>query len=493
MRGVYVFPLLFGCLMAGASHAAECGSLVNLTLPQTEITLAEIVPAGPTDYGKEKVGQPPNRDADRLPAYCRVAGTVEPAIRFEVWMPVDGWNGRFQGIGNHRFAGTIPTADMGMEMARGYAVAGTDTGHTEGDTAWMQSQQQLEDYGYRGIHEMTVKAKEVVKAFYEKPADYAYFNGCSTGGKQGLTQAQRYPEDYDGIVVGDPNNSQSGNRAQYVWTAQVTFAKPETTIPKEKLAVLNKAVMDACDGGDGLADGMISNPLECQFDVAVLTCSAGQDESQCLTPAQVEAVNKVYQGPVNPRTGESVYPGFSYGSELRWGQFVAGPKVFPTAAQFFGNVVFKKADWDYTTFDFDKDMAVVQESAAKLVDAVETDLSGMLQSGGKILHYHGWSDVNHTPLYTVRYYDAVRKTMGEDKTSSFYRLFMEPGGDGCGSDFDPLPPLVDWVEKGVAPDRIASVSRGTGPTAGKERPICAYPKIARWTGQDAASGSFTCE
>jgi feruloyl esterase len=493
MHKLLAVQVLVACGAAASAHALECEALAGLQLADTQITGAAVVPAGPTDFGGDEPGQPPNIAATELPSYCRVSATVAPAINFEVWMPVEGWNGRFQGIGNHRFAGTIPQADMAMEMARGYAVAGTDTGHSGNGTDWMSDRGMLEDYGFRGIHEMTVRSKEIVNAYYGTPISYSYFNGCSTGGKQALTEVQRYPDDYDGVLAGDPNNSQSGNRAQYVWNAQVTFSRPETTIPAEKLPTLHAAVMEACDGLDGLTDGVLANPMQCEFDPATLVCAAGQDPAQCFSVEQAEAIQKIYDGPSNPRTGEPVYGGFAHGSELRWGSFVAGPELFPTATVFFGKIVFDDPDWDHRTFDFDTGMATVHESAASIVDAVETDLTPYLESGGKLLQYQGWIDVNHTPTQAVRYYDAVTERMGAEDTATFYRLFVEPGGTGCGATFDPLPPLVRWVEEGVAPDEIAAVSNGTGSTAGVDRPICAYPGVARWTGSDGGEGEFVCD
>jgi len=484
--------------VATSASAADCTGLKGLALPATSITIAEVRPAGPYPFGDPAPTQPPNIPGETLPGFCRVVGVIEPAIGFEVWMPLEGWNGKFQGIGNHRFAGEVPQSDMAMELARGYAVAGTDTGHVGEMPNWMRDKQKLIDYGYRGIHEMTEKAKDIVKAFYGEGPRFSYFNGCSTGGKQGLTEAQRYPSDYHGILVGDPNNSQSGNRAQYVWMAQVTFAKPETTIPASKLPLLHAAAMNACDAADGLKDGVIANPLACRFDPEVLQCKPDDIKSACFSPAQVSAIKKVYEGPRNPRTGESIYPGLAIGSELSWGAFVGGPRLFPTATQFFGNIVFGDPNWDYRTFDFDKGLAAVNDKAAAIVDAVDPDLSAFRKAGGKILHTHGWADVNHTPLYAVEYYENVRKTMGEDEAASFYRLFLQPAGPGCGGRYDALPALEKWVESGIAPETIVAptaIKADQGAATQRTRPMCPYPKVARWTGAGSSddAASFSCQ
>jgi feruloyl esterase len=480
--------------LSGPAFAADCARLASLQLPHAKITLAEMRPAGPFAFGDPKPTQPPNRAATVLPAFCRVVGVIEPAIGFEVWMPANGWNGRFIGVGDHEFAGSIPYSDMAMVMAGGAAVAGTDTGHVGRSAAWMSDHQKLIDYGYRGIHEMTTKAKLVVDAFYGDQPKYSYFYGCSTGGKQGLTEAQRYPKDYNGIFVSDPNNSQSGNRAQYVWMAQATFAKPETTIPVAKLMVLHKAVMAACDAADGLKDGVIADPTRCRFDPAVLQCKAGEDAAACLTAPQVEAVRKIYQGPRNPRTGAEVYPGMAKGSEYRWGLFVSGPRLFPTAIQFFGNIVFHDAKWDYRSFDFDHDLDKVAKTAAPIVDAVDPDLSAFAAAGGKIVHADGWADVNHTPLYAVEYHKDVEAKMGADRTATFYRLFMQPGGLGCGARFDAFPALTHWVEDGVAPESIVAPSDATPDAPARTRPMCAYPATAHYTGHGSIdeAANFVC-
>ena len=491
-------------------NAATCESLLSLKLPNTKITKAEVVPAGPFKFGEVKPTFPPNRAAPQLPAFCRVVGVVRPKITFEVWMPVEGWNGKFQGVGNHGFAGDIPYMDMGPQLVRGYAAAGTDTGHNVNDKpSWMRDKQQLVDYGYRGVHEMTDKSKAVIAAFYGKPPQYSYFNGCSTGGKQGMTEAQRYPTDYNGILVGDPNLSQTHNRAQYVWTAQATFARPETTIPSEKLPLIYKAAIDSCDAVDGLRDGLITDPRQCNFDPGVLLCKAGQDVSACLTNDQVDAVRKVYAGPRNSRTGVQIYPGHAVGSERGWKGFVSGPTLTPTAPLYYTNMIFEKPSWDYRTLNWDKDITTADRKVAAIVNADSPDLSAFRKAGGKIVHYHGLTDNNHTPLASIAYYQAVLTKMGrrgarDNDVASFYRLFLEPGQNGCGgggdgpSVFDPRPALESWVEKGEAPETmIATKYKDDNPNGAVERtrPLCPFPKQAHWkgTGSIDDAKNFTCK
>jgi len=243
----YAAAFVAAAFAVPAAAATPCANLTQLDLPDTVITSAVEVPAGAAPYGNQAPTCSSDNAAPQLPAFCRVQATVAPQINIEVWLPLQGWNGKFQGLGNHGFAGNIEFSDMGPELAKGYAVAGTDTGHQGTGTAWMQNHQQIVDYGSRGIHEMTVKAKSIVKAFYGKAAKYSYFNGCSTGGKEGLMEAQRYPADYDGINVGGSANfDQIGNRMQYVWNGQVTFGIG-VPLAGTTLSLLNSAVVTASD------------------------------------------------------------------------------------------------------------------------------------------------------------------------------------------------------------------------------------------------------
>ena len=251
-------PTPFGAddLKRHRPRRTPCADLAQLNLPDTTISLSQEVPAGPFTFGNTAPTCSSDIASPELPSFCRIIGVIAPAITFELWLPLQGWNGKFQMYGNHGFAGNIEYSDMGPQLVRGYAIAGTDTGHAgSAPLPWMRDPQQVEDYGHRGVHEVTVKSKAIVRAFYGRPPQYSYFNGCSTGGKQGLTEAQRYPADYDGIITGDPNFAQIHNRAQYVWNGQVTFANPETTIPAIKLPLINNAVVVACDAIEAFSMG----------------------------------------------------------------------------------------------------------------------------------------------------------------------------------------------------------------------------------------------
>lgn len=493
-------------LAAAHDHKARpmpCADLVTLDLPETVIDSAVEVPAGPYPFGNAAPTCSSNIAAAQLPAFCRVQATIAPQIKIEVWLPLGGWNGRFQGWGNHGFAGNIEYSDMGPELVKGYAVAGTDTGHQGSGTDWMQNHQQIVDYGSRGIHEMTMKAKAITKAFYAKAPKYSYFNGCSTGGKEGLMEAQRYPEDYDGINVGGSANfDQIGNRVQYVWNGQVSFGSG-TPLAGATLTLINNAAVAACDALDGVVDGVIDDPRACNFQPSSLLCAAGQT-SGCLTQAQVTALEKVYQGPRNPRTGEELYPGLVRGSERGWGGHTAGPNIFATADQFFKFMVYHDPAWDYRTFNFDSDFAYAKSNYSALIDAVDPDLSAFRKRGGKLLFSHLWSSTTHAATKSIEYYEQVAARMqdhgrhhGEHlgKTREFFRLFMVPSASGSkGPDtFDSLPYLERWVEEGVAPKSILA-SHYTAGVVDRTRPVCPYPEHAVYKGSGStdAAESFHC-
>ena len=494
--------LAFG--VAAADDAPmSCADLVKLDLPDTLIRSATEVPAGPYAFGNSAPTCSSNTAATTMRAFCRVQATIAPTINIEVWLPLEGWNGKFQGIGNHGFAGNIEYSDMGPELNKGYAVAGTDTGHQGSGTAWMQNRQQVIDYGSRGIHEMTVKAKAIVAAFYGSAPKYSYFNGCSTGGKEGLMEAQRYPEDYDGInVAGSANFDQIGNRVQYVWNGQVSFGSG-TPISGANLTLINNAAVAACDALDGVVDGVIDDPRACDFKPASLLCPAGQTTG-CLTQAQVTALEKVYQGPHNPRTGEELYPGLVRGSERGWGGHTAGPSIFSTADQFFKFMVYNNPSWDYRTFNFDSDFAFAKSNFSALIDAVDPDLSAYRKRGGKILFSHLWSSTTHAATKSIEYYDQVAGLMhGGDndrgdiygKTREFFRLFMVPSASGSkGPDtYDSMPYLEQWVEQGKPPASIVA-SHFTSGVVDRTRPVCAFPERAVYKGSGStdSADSFVC-
>jgi feruloyl esterase len=484
--------------------ASSCARLASLALPDTTITSAAIV-MGPsfTPAGGSALAN--------LPAFCRVAATIRPAVRFEVWLPLSSWNGKFQGVGNGANAGSISYAAMAAALRRGYATASTDTGHqTENarDARWALGHPELVvDFAYRALHVTTEHAKKVVRAFYEQPATRSYYVGCSTGGRQGLMEAQRFPEDYDGIIAGAP--AANWTRFQvggHLWAVLATNKDPESYIPAGKLPIINDAVNAACDAADGVKDGVLEDPRRCQFDPRTLTCRAGQDPSTCLTAKQAKAVDDIWTGP-HDRADRLVYPPYTRGAEAAggWAAYTTGGgplsgNHFEQADNVLKYMVFENPAWDFRTFDYDRDVAFADKKLAATMNAFDPDLSGLRKRGAKLLLYHGWNDPSISPLNTVNYYESVVSRAGDGEgAAAFIRLFMVPGmlhcSGGPGTDrFDMLKAMEDWVERGIVPESVPA-SHATGGVVDRTKPLCAYPKVAvyRGSGSTNEAASFACE
>ena len=474
-----------------SASMAACASLASLKLAGTTITAAEAQPAGSAQTPRGKT----------LPGFCRIAATLRPTsesdIRIEVWLPLERWNGKLDAVGNGGWSGTMPYAAMDAALRRGYATAGTDTGHAGGGGPWMQNREKLIDFGYRAVHEMTAAAKAVVDAFYGTGPKYSYFTGCSGGGRQALMEAQRYPDDFDGIVAGSPSLNATGRAAFSMWVARQLRKEPASYIPEAKYGAIHKAVLAACDAQDGVVDGVIGDPERCTFDPGVLQCE-GADSESCLTRPQVEAARSIYQPLIDGSTKQEIAPGLSYGSEPGWATF-GGPQPFALGLQMFQFLVFNDPSWDYRTLDFNAHMALVRKSEAGVINALNPDLAAFFASRGKLIQYHGWSDPQIQPLSSVKYYDSVvQRTGGPAKVQENYRLFMVPGMAHCGggagtSEFDMLTALERWVEKGEAPDSVPA-SRVVNGRVDRTRPLCPYPEVATFKGagdtNDAAN--FVC-
>ena len=486
-----------------SAAGSSCETLLKLTLENASITLAELVPAGAF---KAPPGGNAAQSASRfaeLPAFCRVAATVKPTtdsdIKVEVWMPASAWNGKFEAVGNGGWAGTISYPAMAQAIARGYATTSTDTGHsTPGGSFALGHPEKLTDYAYRSEHEMTVKAKAIVKAFYGNAPTRSYFNGCSTGGRQALTEASRFPDDFDGIIAGAAANPKTHLDTWRIWMGLETLKDPATRIPKEKYPAIHQAVLAACDALDGLKDGLISDPTSCHFDPQVMACKEG-DGASCLTPKQVQSV-KTILGPAKTRTGEVIFPSYQLGTELAWGLLIGGPDPYDTALDQFRYMVFDDPKWDWRTFDVDRDMAKADQKLHGLLTAIDPkSMSPFFKRGGKLLTYQGWSDQDISPLASVNFYKSVRSAVGDTDVSSAMRLFMVPGMGHCGggegpNTFDMMVPLEQWVEKGQAPARVVA-SHSTNGRIDRTRPLCPYPQVARYTGTGSIDEAvnFTCQ
>jgi feruloyl esterase len=503
----------FGLLVAaigvsGGVHAATCEELARVALPGTSITSTAVVAAGA--FSLPMAGPPgmPPPSFSTLPAFCRVSAISRPTadsdIRFEVWLPVAHWNGKFQGVGNGGLGGMISYPALAEALGHGYASASTDTGHSgmfaAGEWA-LHHPEKVIDFGHRAVHEMTVQSKALVATFYGEAARHSYWNGCSEGGNQGLSEAQRYPQDYDGIVAGAPANFFTHLQMGGNWISQAIHRDPTSFVPAGKMAAVHRAVLEACDALDGVKDGVLEDPRRCAVNLKALQCK-GADGNECLTEPQIAGLGKVYAGARKPSTGEQIFPGYMAGGELEWQQWIVGTDVPPRDLQhliqeaFFKYLAFENPQWQWQSFDFDKDVASVDGKLAPILNATNPDLAGFKARGGKIVQYHGWSDAAISPLNSIGYFNSVQAKMGD--TSGFYRLFMVPGMGHCaggeGTDaFDKVGTLERWVEQGIAPDQIVA-SRAAPGEASRTRPLCPYGKVARWKGSGNTDDSinFAC-
>ena len=500
-----LFSSVIAVGMAAHVEAAgsSCDSLLKLTLENATVTRVELVAAGGF---RSPTGSANAQNAARfaaLPAFCRVAATLKPSadsdIKIEVWLPASGWNGKLEAVGNGGWAGTISYPAMAQALARGYATTSTDTGHsTPGGSFALGHPEKLIDYAYRSEHEMTVKAKAVVNAFYGSAPARSYFNGCSTGGRQALTEASRFADDFDGIIAGAAANPKTHLDTWRIWMGLQTLKDPETRIPKEKYPAIHQAVLAACDGLDGLKDRLISDPTSCHFDPQVMACKQGDDAS-CLTPKQVQSVKTILGPAKSPTTGEVIFPGYQPGTELAWGLLIGGPDPYETALDQFRYMVFDDPKWDWRTFDVDRDLAKADQKLQGLLTAIDPKtMSAFFKRGGKLLTYQGWSDQDISPLASVNFYKAVNSALGESTVASSMRLFMVPGMGHCGggegpNTFDMMVPLEQWVEKGQLPARV-DASHSTNGNIDRTRPLCPYPQMARYTGTGSidAAENFVC-
>jgi feruloyl esterase len=502
-------------LLASALAATPCEGLKSLSLPGATITSAEMVPAGPFTPpapavpagGRGGRGQAPAAPAIVLPAHCRVAAVLRPSpdshIEMEVWLPSDTWNGKFQMVGNGGWAGTISLPAMANALQEGYATASTDTGHKGGNAAFaIGHPEKLVDFAYRAVHETAVKSKAIIAAFYDRAPRLSYWNGCSTGGRQGLMSAQKYPDDFDAIVAGAPANYQTH---LHVWDLTVsipTLKDPASAVPAAKLAMLNQAVIDACDSRDGVKDGLLNDPRACTFDVATLACK-GADADTCLTAPQLDSVRRMY-APARTKSGELIFPGKDPGSETGWTVIGGGPQGQAAAPQPPGvsvgsfQVAYDDLNWDWKTFDLERDLRLVDEKVGAIVNAVNPDLSAFKARGGKLLLYHGWNDTAISAGNSINYYSSVLARMGQ-KQDNWIRLFMAPGMQHCGNGPGPnqvnyMSALERWREADVAPDQLIA-AHVTNNRVDMSRPLCPYPQVAQYKGvgstNDAAN--FVCK
>jgi len=497
---------------------ARCDQLAQSAFKDTNFKIVSHNSAG-------KFTAPDGKEFSATPAFCRVAATLKPTadsnIDIEVWLPSNDWNGRYIGLGNGGFAGSIDYVSLIAGIKRGYAVAHTDMGTARADAgggaiSLAGHPEKIIDWGHRSTHLMTLIAKDLVGQYYSKSNYKSYFMGCSTGGGQGIHEAQRYPSDYDGILVGAPANNRVATHTSLMWSGAAPRVTPEAGLPFDKILLLHKSVVAACDPSDGVVDGIISRPELCDFNPNILQCVGG-DDGACLSASQTDTVRRLYQGPINKNTGESIFAGQAKGSELGWLVFTY---PIPPSGQVLYDDLFYWVfgpSFSWRNFDYGGDFVAAQNVLSSNVDATSPDLASFKNLGGKIILYQGLADQLIPPGQVVRYLDAVSKGTGQ--VSDFMRLFNVPGMTHCAGgsapnifgqnlDISSIPgnPEVDilsalerWVESGVAPEKVLAsqytdndLSKGN---VVRTRPLCVYPKIARYTGHGDTNSaeSFTCE
>ena len=439
-----------------------------------------------------------------LPSFCRVEVTLRPSadsdIAVETWMPVDGWNGKFLAVGNGGWAGSLSYGAMADALQRGYATASTDTGHRGGSARFaLGHPEKLIDYSYRSEHGMTVAAKALIAAFYGTGPRWSYFSGCSTGGRQALVEAERFPADFDGIIAGAAANPKANLDTWRLSMAQAMLSDAASFIPPAKHPMIHTAVLSACDHLDGVKDGLIENPMRCTFDPRSLACG-GAEGADCLTTKQVAAATVIMNPVKHPKTGELVFPRLEPGTELGWSRLLGGPTAYDAAIEQFKFIVFSDPDWDWRTFDLARDLAAATTAGGGVLAGVNPDLTAFAQRGGKLLTYHGWADPSIAPQASVNFYNkAMAATKPPAKSPDWLRLFMVPGMGHCrggaGPDtFDAVSALEAWVERGQAPATIVA-SRSTNGKVERTRPLCPHPQVARYrgTGSIDDAANFTCQ
>ncbi len=507
-----------GAALAVAAPAqAACEDLANLQIDDGTVTSAEVVAAGAFVAPPSGFGPPPGVAASPyadVPQFCRVRLTLSPSadsdIKSEVWLPLSGWNGKYAGVGNGIWAGSISYTEMGRNVARNYATAATDTGHVgTGMTAeWaIGHPEKLVDFGHRAVHVTTVAAKAVVEEFYGRAPDLSLWNSCSTGGRQGLMAAHRYPEDFDAISAMAPANPMTDLMTQSMWQGW----QPQrfgVVMPAPALALVHGEVLRACDALDGVTDGLVGRPLQCRPDFTRLQCRPGQSVD-CLNPGQMSAVQNFFGG-VRADDGSLLLPGWPYGSELQMAALVMGQEPFPVAMSYFRDLVFAgQAGWDWKTMDYRTYTDAARTYAAHILNVPSDGLSAFFQRGGKLLLSHGWSDGLIPATNTLAFHHGLYSSLPASQRENQLRLFMAPGMDHCSggdgpSQFDTLGTIDSWATTGLAPNSIIATrptQAGGGfggppppPRDPMERPICAWPTVAIYDGEGdpSVASSFSC-
>lgn len=510
-----------------AASAQNCAGLLQLSLPNAKVTSAEIVAAGAFTPPDLKPDEKVPRLYRTVPAFCRVRATLTPTsdsdIKVEVWLPEKGWNGRFRGLGNGGFAGYIAYAGLAAGVTQGYAAASTDTGHSMQGAAWaLGHPEKIIDYGYRAVHEMTADAKAIVKAYYGDAPKRSYFASCSNGGRQALMEAQRYPDDYDGIIAGAPANN---------WVPMLTGGLEllQTLdgpgyLPPSKIPAISKAVLAVCDKQDGVVDGVLNDPRQCHFDPSTLLCK-GKESDACLTAPQVNSLKAIYSG-AHDASGQQIFPGALPGAEEGrggWATWITGSEEGKSSGTFFvtgyfANMVYSDANLNFRNIKIDDAFKLAYEKTGDALNSINPDIRPFL-AHGKLILYHGWNDPGISPLNTVNYYGKVLDTVSSQSARQSLRLYMIPGMQHCGggpgatvfgqdeasprsdAQHDIFSALVGWVENGAAPSTLIATKYAESrsgstahPVVEMTRPLCTYPQEAKYkgAGNTKSAASFEC-
>lgn len=518
--------LVLSVVVAGAAHCAgggaagevsgdvggtitkSCESVESLMISNGTVTGAYAVEAGaftpPMVPDARPLSESAREQYAALPSFCRVTAMLTPSddsdIQIEVWLP-DDWNGKLQAVGNGAFTGSIRHSggrSLASGVSLGYATTSTDTGHVGGSASFgFGHPEKVIDFGWRSTHEMTVTAKQVIEAYYGEKPEYSYWVGCSAGGRQALKQAQRFPDDYDGIIAGAPGNDWTGRAVGALRVAKPLATNESARLLEDDRLLVHEAVLAACDMADGVTDGVVGNPERCDFDPSVLLCE-GDKSASCLTVDQVTTARMLYSSPKNPKSGREI-TGLLPGSELDWTDFGWTRSARNTGLEQFKYLTDKDPEWTIDRFEFEQDIVRAEEIDNDTLNALDPNLQPFLDSGGKLLSYHGWSDAQISPKNATQYYQRVVETVGDaDAVHDSYRLFMAPGMGHCGggqgpNTFDALSALEEWVEEGRAPDQIIA-SRQRDGVVDRTRPLCPYPQLATYNGSGSTddAANFTC-
>jgi Tannase and feruloyl esterase len=537
MRHRIVLLLLATAFLHAHSARAQtqgktCEGLAQgLGISDGKITSAEVVAAGAFVQPGLKPDEKPPAVYATTPAFCRVTATLAPTsdsdIKVEVWMPLTGWNGKFRGQGNGGFAGRIDYEALAAAVSNGYASGATDTGHSTTDAKWaLGHPEKIVDYGYRGIHEMTVQSRSIVQAFYGSAPSRSYFASCSNGGRQALMEAQRYPADYDGILAGAPANNWTPMLSAGIHALQALDGPGY--IPGAKVPAIAKAVVAACDAKDGITDGVLNYPPACHFDPEAMLCK-GADSDSCLTAPQIASLKAIYAG-ARDASGHLIFSGTPPGAEDGpggWATWIFGKEEGKSAVNFFvtgyfSNMVYDSKEWDFRTANVDAALQLATQKTGSTMNATDPNLKPFFSRGGKLIMYHGWNDPAISAFNSINYYQSVSETLGAKETERSLRLYMVPGMQHCGggpgatsfgqddadiphdAQHDIFTSLVDWVEKGNAPStliasKISEHAASDPPPPGSmkpemTRPLCPYPKEIQYSGKGDShlASSFSC-